>query len=78
MWIEQVTPFYVVTVVAAVALGVVMIGMVRGRVTAPPLVRAVVTVSLGCIIIYGIWRVGYDRGYMRELRAMACGTASAR
>ena len=78
MWIEQVTPFYVVTVVAAVALGVVMIGMVRGRVTAPPLVRAIVTVSLGCIIIYGIWRVGYDRGYMRELRAMACGTASAR
>lgn len=78
MWVEQVTPYYAVTVVAALALGAVAIGMVRGRVTAPPLIRAIVTVSLGCIVIYGAWRVGYDRGYMRELRAMACGSVPAR
>lgn len=78
MWVEQVTPFYAVTAVAIIALGVVLIGMVRGRVSAPMSIRAVVLVSLTGILIYGAWRVGYDRGYMRELRAMACSPASAR
>lgn len=70
--IAQVTPFYIVTVVALVALGTVAIGTYRRKFSLPPVTRGIVALSLVGILVYGLWRIGYDRAYIASLAEMAC------
>lgn len=76
--IAQVTPFYAVTVVALIALGMVAFDMYRGKYAAPSITRAIVAFTLVGLLGYGMWRVSYDRAYIRTLTDFTCAGAKAK